>query len=513
MKKLLEYIPLHFCVWVIVGIILQFYTKIWEFGFLKLLLILGLVIGLLFCFKQKVIRTFLAFLLFFLIGISSVYVNNDANYKNYYKSFLKDNSSTVLRVKKVLKSSIYHTKFIAEVINIDNYNVRGKVLLNVSINSIQKSIKIDDLLYARPTFFEIYTPLNPHQFDYSFYLEKQGIYQQIYLKSNEFKNIGTLEFSLIGLSAKFRNIIQESLQKHNFKNDELAVINALLLGQRQEISKELLTDYSKAGAIHILAVSGLHVGIILLILTTLFKPIERLKNGKIIKTILVVLFLWMFAFIAGLSASVVRAVTMFTFLAIGLTFKRKNVVLFSLISSLFFLLVFKPMFLFDVGFQLSYLAVFGILWVQPKLYKIWQPKNMILDKFWQLSTVSIAAQIGILPLSLFYFHQFPGLFMLSNLIIIPFLGAILIGGIIIIALASIGVLPQFLASIYGAVITLLNSFVSWISKQEQFLLSDISFSFYMMFAAYLVTVFGVLFLIDKSANKLIYFLVSFLVVQ
>ena len=129
-----------------------------------------------------------------------------------------------------------------------------------------------------------------------------------------------------------------------------------MLGERKEISKQLIIDYSRAGTIHILAVSGLHVGIILLILTWFFKPLERLKRGKQFKTLLVVLFLWMFAFVAGLSASVVRAVTMFTFLAIGLSFQRKNVVEFSLISSMFFLLVLKPMFLFDVGFQLSYLG-------------------------------------------------------------------------------------------------------------------------------------------------------------
>ena len=163
----------------------------------------------------------------------------------------------------------------------------------------------------------------------------------------------------------------------------------------------------------------MHVGIILLILSWFLKPLERLRFGKTAKTIFIIIFLWCFAFIAGLSASVVRAVTMFTFLAVGLYFGKKRVVAYSLISSLFFLLIVKPMFLFDVGFQLSYLAVFGIIWVQPKLYQVWKPKNKVLDTIWQLFTVSIAAQVGILPLSLFYFHQFPVLFFVSNLVIIP----------------------------------------------------------------------------------------------
>jgi len=180
---------------------------------------------------------------------------------------------------------------------------------------------------------------------------------------------------------------------------------------------------------------------------------------------------------------------------------------------MFFLLIFKPMFLFDVGFQLSYLAVFGIVWIQPKLYKIYTPTYKVDKKIWEVFSVSIAAQIGVLPLSLYYFHQFPGLFMLSNLIIIPVLGAILVGGIIIIAGALMGILPQFLADIYGFIIAAMNGFINWISHQEQFLFTEISLSFLMMLVSYTVIVFGVQFLINKSPKRLIYFLVSLLLIQ
>ena len=513
MKKVFNYLPLHFCVFVIVGIVLQFYTRFWEFGFTKLLLLILSIIALLFCFPNKIVRTFLSLILFFFIGISTVFVNNEKNYDNYYKSYLKDNASAILKVDRVLKSGNYHHKYEVEVIQVDSLKTRGKVLLNIAKDSLLKPLKVDEFIYTKSDFVEVNKPLNPHQFDYRFYLEKQVIYQQLYLDKNQYKSVDFKVFSLVGLSAKFRNAIQESLQKYHFKADELAVINALLLGQRQEISKELISDYSKAGAIHILAVSGLHVGIILWILTWLLKPIERLKKGKIIKTICIVILLWMFAFIAGLSASVVRAVTMFTFLAIGLAFQRKNVILFSLISSMFFLLIFKPMFFFDVGFQLSYLAVFGIVWIQPKLYKLYIPKFKVDKKMWEIITVSSAAQIGVLPLSLYYFHQFPGLFMLSNLIIIPVLGAVLVGGIVVIAMALLGFLPQFLASAYGYVISLMNGFINWISNQEQFLLKEISLSFVMMLVTYVIIIFGADFLIKKSAKKFIYFLVSIFLIQ
>lgn len=513
MKKIFNYLPLHFVVCVILGILVQFYTGLWAFGFLKLGATIISFLIILYFANSKILRTVFAFLLFFLVGVSSVFVNDNHSYVNYYKDFLNDDSTVILKVDKVLKPGNYNNKYQAKVIQVDANKVIGKVLLNISKDSFSNLLKVDELVYAKPEFIEVNSPLNPHQFNYKAYLEKQGIQQQLFLKNNQYKSLGVKGFSLSGFSAKIRKRIQKSLKKYQFKNDELAVINALLLGQRQGISKELSANYSKAGAIHILAVSGLHVGIILLILSNLFKPLEQFKNGKIIKTVIIVLFLWMFAFIAGLSASVVRAVTMFTFLAFGLSFQRKKVVAFSLISSMFFLLIFKPMFLFDVGFQLSYLAVFGIILIQPKLYNVWKPRYRITNKFWQLTTVSIAAQIGVLPLSLYYFHQFPGLFMLSNLVIIPCLGAILIGGILIIAFALIGILPEFLAKIYGFIISLMNGFVSWISHQEQFLLQEISLSFYTMFLIYLAIIFCVAFAIKKTSKSLVYALVSIFLLQ
>jgi competence protein ComEC len=513
MKRLLNYLPFHFVVLLFLGIYTQFYHQFWKFGFLNLLLLIAIISVFLVLLKSKKIITFLSFILLYLIGISAVYFNNDVHYKNYYQNYVGENSTVILKVDKVLKAGLFNDKYTVSIVQVDGVITKGKVLLNITKDSLVKPLSVDELLYVKPSFQELNAPLNPHQFNYKNYLVKQGIHQQLFLGNEQFKRIGFQGFSLQGISAKFRNLVQESLKKHHFKPDELAVINALLLGQRQDISKQLIADYSSAGAIHILAVSGLHVGIILLILNWLFKPLERLNKGRFIKTVLVVLFLWMFAFVAGLSASVVRAVTMFTFLAIGLSFRRKNIIEFSLIASMFFLLIVKPMFLFDVGFQLSYLAVFGIVWVQPLLYKLWNPKLKIVDKFWQLLTVSFAAQAGILPLSLYYFHQFPGLFWMSNLIIIPFLGAILIGGIVIIFLSLIGFLPQFIATIYGFVIAQMNNFVGWISLQEQFLFKDISLSFLMMIASYLFIIFLIRFLMETSLKKSSYFLISIVIIQ
>lgn len=516
MKKLLEYPPFHFLLCVIIGIILQFYMQIWQYNLLYLgSSLLGFLIILYFLkrLQKRKIFSVVSLLLFVFIGVSSTYIRNPKNYTNYYAFHLTNTSSSIVTIQKVLKPGNYYTKYLAEVSQVDSIKTNGYILLKIKKDSAQTLLKVSNRVFIKTPFKELIPPLNPHQFDYKQYLAKQYVYHQVFLSKQEFKQLSNSNFSLVGLSASIREKVQTSLKKYHFSNDEFAVINALLLGQRQEISKELLESYTNAGAIHILAISGLHIGILLLLLSYVFKPLEKLPKGMIIKAICIILFLWSFAFIAGLSASVVRAVTMFTFVAVGQSFKRKKIIEYSLISSMFFLLLIKPMFLFDVGFQLSYLAVFGIVWVQPLLYNLWKPKLWLLNKGWGLFTVSIAAQAGILPISLYYFHQFPGLFILSNLIIIPFLGSILLFGIIIILLATLNILPQFIANIYGIIISIMNYFVNWVAHQEGFLFKEISMSFWEMIAWYIFIVFSYKVCVQKTLKSILSLLTSIIVLQ
>lgn len=516
MKKLLEYPPFHFLVCLVIGITFQFYTQIWLYGFIYLLSsLIGFLIILYFLKRTQTRKTFsaAALLFFVFIGISATYIHNPRNYANYYNHQLTENSTYTLDVQKVLKPGNYYTKYVAKASQVDSTKTTGYILLNIQKDSLSHPLKVGHRVFIKTPFKELIPPLNPHQFDYKQYLAKQYIYNQVFLNKQQFKQLENTNFSLVGLSANIREKVQTSLKKYHFSNNEFAVINALLLGQRQEISKDLLESYTNAGAIHILAISGLHIGILLLLLSYLLTPIEKFPYGILIKSVCIVLFLWSFAFIAGLSASVVRAVTMFTFVAVGQSFKRKKVIEYSLISSIFFLLMIKPMFLFDVGFQLSYLAVFGIVWVQPLLYNLWKPKFWLLDKSWSLFTVSIAAQAGILPISLYYFHQFPGLFILSNLIIIPFLGGILFFGIVVIFLASLNSLPQFMADGYGFVISTMNHFVDWISHQDYFLLKEISMSLVTMVAWYIFIILLYKACVHKTLKRITLLLTSIIVLQ
>ena len=513
MKKLLGYLPFHFLLFLIAGISCQFYTDYWNNGIVISACILIFLSLTAYWQRKTLFFVFITWITFFLTGMILVYENDATNHTNYFEKHLKNTSKVILAIDKVLKPGNYHHKYVADVVQVDSKKTIGHVLLNIEKDSSPLLFHTGDLVFLKNKFQDIKSSLNPHQFNYKNYLAKQGIYQQVYATKQELLLLDQTSTSFLGFIAALRLKIQQSLQQYDFSEDELAVMNALLLGQRQEISKELSDNYSKAGAIHILAVSGLHVGIILLILSFVLKPLERVNKGKLIKLVLVILFLWFFAVLAGMSASVTRAVTMFSAIALGQFFNKRNAVEHSLIFSMFIILLWKPLFLFDVGFQLSYTAVFGIIWVQPVLYQLWKPTFFIVDKGWQLISVSVAAQLGVLPISLFYFHQFPGLFFISNLIIIPFLGVILGLGLVVLVLSYVSILPVFLEGFYGDVISILNKVVTFVARQEKFLFSEISFSVIKMIFFYLLIILGFQLFLKLNTKRCFLFLGSILAFQ
>ncbi|WMI64239.1 ComEC/Rec2 family competence protein [Aestuariibaculum sp. YM273] len=457
--------------------------------------------------KKQIVKTIwfglFSYLSMISIGILAVVLHNPCNFNNHYTKKLQlDATSTItFRVQEVLKPNTYYDKYIVNLLELDSNQVSGKTLINIRKDSIGKKLNIDDVYITKTVLHTIPSPLNPGQFNYKAYLKRKYIYHQITLSDTELLKIKSKKNTILGYADAVRNYINTKLGAYHFKPDELAIINALFLGQRQDISNEIYTNYANAGVIHILAVSGLHIGIILIILYIIFKPIEYLKHGKIYKTALLLIILWSFAIIAGLSASVTRAVTMFSVLAIAVNLKRPTNIYNTLALSIFILLLFKPMFLFDVGFQLSYLAVLAIVTIDPLLYKLWIPKNKILNFYWHTFTVTIAAQLGVIPISLYYFHQFPGLFFISNLVIIPLLGFILGFGILIIILASLGFLPSFLATSFSYSISLINKFIEWIAKQETFIFKDLPFNLSQVLASYTLIITLVFLLKKRTLNS------------
>ena len=417
----------------------------------------------------------------------------------------------VLREK--LKGNSKVDKYIGLVKKVDNKSCSGRIL--VQIHNVQEDSRIqigkNIQIYERCILNK--KSLNPKQFDYGSYLNNKSIFGQIYTNAYSIKISDKIDKNIWYYSDRIRNNIITNLQKNNFSKDELQVVNALILGQQQNISKEILKDYQYAGAIHILSVSGLHVGFILLFITFLLKPLPKNKTGNTIRLFTIIISLWGFAILAGLSPSVVRSVTMFTFVTVGMYLKRNTNIFHTLLVSMFLILFFQPSFLFDVGFQLSYLSLFFILWLQPLISNLWLPKNKIATYFWDILTVSFAAQIGAFPLSIYYFHQFPGLFFITNLIIIPFLILIMGLGVLVMVMATFDFVPMLTMKSLEFCIYYLNKIINLVASFEQFIIKDIPINWQSLFCLYLLIIAFVILFKKPTYPKIVFAFISVLLFQ
>ncbi|GAB5398998.1 MAG: ComEC/Rec2 family competence protein [Aureisphaera sp.] len=429
-------------------------------------------------------------LLTFLVFIALGYLNLQKGQPHFqsghfvHQQHTSDDQMLEVKIIEILKSDRYNHKYYAELLSRNQFAAKGKLLLTIRNDALYPKLKVDNLLLLSSKIDEIPTSLNPHQFDYRDYLHKLDVYGKITIAKGEILKIETGETTARGFSENLRSNITSKLDQVCLSTDAKAITKALVLGERRTLDKELYNNYAAAGAIHILAVSGLHVGILFLLFSWLLKPLDYFRKGKSIKAICIVLLLWGFAFLAGLSPSVVRAVTMFSCFALAKMINRPTNGFNTLALSYFILLLLQPRWLFHVGFQLSYLAVFFILWLQPNLYRLYRPRTLVDRYLWGLITVTLSAQIGVGPLSLYYFHQFPGLFLLTNMVVLPFLGVLLGLGLVTVIWSLLGNVPESMVFVYDAAIGLLNLFVQWIASQESFLFSNIAFSLPKMLIAY-----------------------------
>ncbi|MFQ5335378.1 MAG: ComEC/Rec2 family competence protein, partial [Flavobacteriales bacterium] len=336
--------------------------------------------------------------------------------------------------------------------------VSGHALLYLQKDSSTSGLSYGDILLIRPDFKEIPPPQNPGEFNYKRYLGFHQIGWQSYLPASKCIVTGKNRGSAVYYHAQhLRQACLEVFSDHGLQGDEYAVASALILGYKDALDDQIRHSFASAGAMHVLAVSGLHVGIIFLVLKSLLGFLERLKYGVFIKTFIMLSGLWFYAALTGFSPSVMRATTMFSFILIGKAMNRTAVIYNTLAASAFALLLFNPFLIMEVGFQLSYLAVVGIVFIQPRLYHIWHPKLWIIDKIWAITTVSLAAQIATFPLGLLYFHQFPNYFLFSNLIVIPMAAVILYNGMLVLALSFSDILCHWASVVLSAFVHFLNT--------------------------------------------------------
>jgi len=400
----------------------------------------------------------------------------------------------VLEKPQEKKNSYKSLIEISEVKNSDCiYQIKENVLVYFEKNTNVIELNAGECIAFKSSPKPIQNYGNPFEFDYKKYLSNKRIYRQIYLSSESWKRIELQKKQTIVILAELaREKLLEVYRNQAFDENEVEILSALTLGYKRGLDPETKQTFSAAGAMHVLAVSGLHVGIIFWAFGLVFGFLRASKSGRVIFVVFSVAILWCYAFITGLSPSVMRAATMFSIFAIGDNLNRKANTYNSLAASAMLLLLINPNNLFEVGFQLSYSAVFGIVFLQPRLSSIFKTKNKILKFIWSLLTVSIAAQIATFPLTSFYFNQFPTYFWGTNLIVIPVAMILIPLGISLLIFAKIPIVAGILTFMLQHIINHTYSILQFIQQlplstipvsirlTELFLLFGIVLSFFLV---------------------------------
>lgn len=473
-------------------------------------LILGFIflLSLIFHYKKSIynglIVSCLLLLLFVVLGAFGAQLHHPKTHKNHYSYFLKkDNTDTlVLCITEEMNPTAYNNRYKAKVLQINQQKSKGIILVQTPKDTAIAAYKTDDLLYIKTKIQAINSPQNPHVFSYKKYLERKGIYHLITIDSQGGSLTKKGRKSIKGMASMARNFLDNKIDKLTLNSTAQAFLKAFYLGKRSEIPEDIKVNYKNSGVLHILALSGLHVGILLKILELLLFPISRTRNGKKLRSVMIIIILWAFAFITGLSPSIVRSVTMFSCFALASGLNRQRNSINTLSISAFVMLIIHPNYVFDVGFQFSYGAVLGILVIKPILDHFWRAKHFLIKPIITLLNVSIAAQIGILPLSLYYFHQFPCLFFLANLLIIPTLTLCLWLGFFMIIFEGLKI-NDWLVYVFEHLIQLMNSCTKFVADLEFFLFKNITFDLYMLMLLYLIILVFFSYITKKTFKNLL----------
>ncbi len=460
----------------IAGIVLQWYLQISlplivaSFFVLSIAYILFLLMPMALRFKMQMLQGLIVQLLLVALAAWLTWQQDIRHHNKWYGNYYEDSNYLVVRIEEPLieKNKSFKADGYVEAVLQDGkiFATEGKLLLYFSKDSGQQNLKYGDRIIIHKNLQVIKNSGNPGAFNYQRYAAFQGIFHNVFLKEKDWVVVnGTSINQFKQFIFTAREYVLGVLQKTMDANkDELGIAEALLIGYTNDLDKDLVQAYSNTGVVHIIAISGMHLALIYVLLVWLFAKIPGINKSKWLQLILILTCLWLFSILTGASPSVLRAAVMFSFIAIGKNIFKQASIYNSLAASAFVLLCYNPYFLWAVGFQLSYLAVLSIVIFQKPIYNCIYIKNKWVDKAWQLMAVSTAAQILTFPVCIYYFHQFPNLFLISNMIAVPLSGVILYAEIILVAFSWVPFAGTYMGKLVGLLVGLMNKIILWINE-------------------------------------------------
>ncbi len=458
--------------------------------------LLGLILGVLFseffskefglAFFGIVVLTFIisvirsGFHQSFSLGILIVFILiGSVNFKihNYHKTIpdnLLDNETLIkLEIKEIYKPSEKFRKYKAKIQSVDSVKIHYNYAL-LYWRKYNEDLNPGDEVWVNAKVQPTPKPLNPYQFDYSNYLKRQEINYTIFSDSLYYKEKdGNSMGSFI---AQFKKDIYAKFILNGYSKNSADIIGAMLLGDRNEMDREIEDQYRKTGVVHILSISGLHVMMVYSIFMIVFYPILFLPKGKFLRIFICLIFIWVYALFVGFQPPVLRSSFMISIYYLAIAFNRKPNIYHTLAVSAFILLLINPNFLFDVGFQLSFSAVFFIVWLMPFFSKIIKPKTRFGKILTDFTGTSIAAQLGTFPFSAYYFNQTSGLFLAGNLVMILASYFMIVGGIISVGLVCFDFFPKSWTMLFNFFIRICNDYIEWLSGFDSLIFEKISFN-------------------------------------
>jgi competence protein ComEC len=399
----------------------------------------------------------------FVIGMMLVYFQDISHNKNWINNSYKNGDTVIVTLQEPLVEKQKSFKALANVKYIINGKakpVKGSILLYFKKDSSLSSLTYGSQIIFNKALEPIRNSGNPGSFDYERYCAFRGIYHQIFLKPNEFvvltgKNENPLKGFLFATREKTLHVFQTYLPHEK----ERGLAEALMIGYKDDLDKKLQESFTNTGVVHIIAISGLHLALVYAMLVFMLKPFSKSRYFRIASPIILILSIWLYSLLSGASPSVMRATVMLSFIIFGESFRKKTSIYNSLSASAFLLLCYNPFLLWEVGFQLSYLAVLSIVIFRKPIYDLIYIKNKSLDFIWQLAALSLSAQILTSPISIFHFHQFPNYFLITNIVAVPLASIALFGSLLLCLVSFIPILAMLIGFVLQKIIWLLNSFI------------------------------------------------------
>jgi competence protein ComEC len=456
-----------------IGIVLQWYLQfslfyiIYSFVSFFIAFLLFRFLPLAVHFKVQGLQGFSLNLLLLCFGLFITYQKDIRTHPNWFGNYYRSTTELVLRIDESLiekpKSYKANTSVLSLVNNDSIIDCKGKIILYFSKDSISQKLQYGDIIGIHKPIERI---KNTNGFDYVQYEAFRQTFHTVYLKNKDWillkeKDINWLDAFVLKTKANILSIIRNNISNNE---NEQAIAEALLIGYNNDIDKEIKQAYANTGVVYLIAVSGMSLGLLYVLITFALSKIPFLKRNGLLKLFITVSALWLFTFLTGESASVLRSAIVFSCIAIGKAFNKKSSIYNSLAASAFILLCYDPYFLWDVGFQISYLAVISILVFRKPIYDLIYIKNKWLDKIWQMMSVTLSVQILTFPICIYYFHQFPVLFLLTNLVAIPLATIILIAELFLISFSWISFIGISIGKLISYLIELLNKFIVYVNS-------------------------------------------------